>query len=82
MIRVPTHEMTPTTKELTPLYTEDIHMLERLEDEEVEQYLQDNPWMMPMFEIDVIETTDAYEKAKKTEEDNGHLRNFVEAGGI
>ena len=69
-IRVPTHEIMPSLKEKTPLYAEVIHMLKGLEDEEVEKYLEDNPRLILLFEIDVIETTDAYEKAKETEEDH------------
>ena len=37
-----THEITPTTKEQTPLYVEDTDMFKGLKDEEVEQYLEDN----------------------------------------
>ena len=47
-IWVLTQESAPTTKELTPLYAEEIHMLEGLEDEEVDQYLEENPWLVPL----------------------------------
>ena len=30
-------------KAMTPLYADEIHMLEGLEDEELEQYLDENP---------------------------------------
>ena len=42
-------------KELTPLYAECVNMLEGLADEEVNQYLQENPKIIPLFEIDVVE---------------------------
>ena len=59
---MPTQERAPIGKELTPLYVEEIHMVEGLEDEEVDQYLDKNLWLVPLFEIDVIGTADAYIK--------------------
>ena len=53
-------ESAPTPKEISPLYAEEIHMLEGLEDEELERYLDENPRIVPLFEIDVGETTDSY----------------------
>ena len=47
-------------KDISPLYAEEIHMLEGLEDEELELYLDENPRIVPLFEIDVGETTDSY----------------------
>ena len=60
----------PTTKELTPLYAEDIHMLEGLEDKDVDQYLEDNPRLVSLFEIEIITIGDAYEQSKKIVEEN------------
>ena len=37
---------------MTPLYAEGINMLEGLADEEVNQYLQENPKIVPLFKID------------------------------
>ena len=48
------------TKDVSPLYAEEIHMLEGLEDEELERYLEENPWIVPLFEIDVRGTADSY----------------------
>ena len=45
---------------MTPLYAEEIHMLEGLEDEELEKYLGENPQIVPLFEIDAIEKTETY----------------------
>ena len=42
-------------KAMSPLYIEEIHMLEGLEDEELERYLDKNPRIV--FKIDVVETT-------------------------
>ena len=55
-------------KELTPLYTEEIHMLDGQEDEEVDQYLEENPWLIPLFEIGVIEAANMYIKPTMAED--------------
>ena len=47
-------------KDISPLYAEEIHMLEWLEDEELERYLNENPRIVPLFEIDVGETAESY----------------------
>ena len=54
-VRVPTHPRASTGKELTPLYAESINMLEGLTDEEVEHYLEENPKIVPLFEIGMAE---------------------------
>ena len=56
-------------KELAPLYAEEVHVLERLEDEEVDRYLEDNLRLIPLFEIDVIGTADAYVKPREAKEE-------------
>ena len=38
----------------TPLYVEGVHMLDGLADEEVDEFLQDYPTIIPLFEIDAI----------------------------
>ena len=67
-IRVSTQEIALTAKELTPLYEEDILMLQGLEDEEVDQHLEENPWFIPLFKIDVIEYS---RRLRKSEDDRG-----------
>ena len=59
-VRVPMEESTTIRKEISPLYAEEIHMLEGLEDEELERYLDENPRIVPLFEIDVRGTADSY----------------------
>ena len=49
-----TEERLPTTHNNTPLYTEGIHMLDGLADEEVDEFLEDHPTIIPLFEIDAI----------------------------
>ena len=47
-------------KDVSPLYAKEIHMLEGLDDEELERYLEENPRIVPLFEIDVRGMTDSY----------------------
>ena len=47
-------------KDISPLYVEEIHMLEGLEDEELERYLDENSRIVPLFEIDVRGMADSY----------------------
>ena len=55
-IRVLMQESTPITREMTPCYAEQVHMLEGLEEEELEDYLEENPRTMPLSEFGVIKT--------------------------
>ena len=41
---------------MTPCYAEQVHMLEGLEEEELEDYLEENPRTMPLSEFGVIKT--------------------------
>mgnify|MGYP007129553831 CR=1 FL=1 len=45
---------------MKPLYAEDINMLEGVDDMELEAYLEEHPRIIPLFEIDVIETATNY----------------------
>ena len=42
-VRVPTQEQAGTSKQLTLLFTEGINILDRVADEKVDQYLEENP---------------------------------------
>ena len=59
-VRVPTQPRKGTGKDLTPLYAECVNMLEGLADEEEDQYLLENPKIVPLFEIDVAEAVSPY----------------------
>ena len=61
-------ERTLTPKAMIPLYIEEIHMLEGLDDEELENDLDENPRIMPLFEIDIIETSGTYAMSATTAE--------------
>ena len=59
-------ESAPAPKEIFPLYAEEIHMLEGLEDEELERYLDENPRIVTLFETHIDETTESYASPVKT----------------
>ena len=55
-VRVITEERIPVALNTSPLYAEGVHMLDGLADEEVEDFLEDHPTIIPLFEIDTIPT--------------------------
>ena len=59
-VRVSTQETAAPTKGITPLYTKDVNMPEGLDDTELEAYLAENPWIVPLFKIDIIKTVAEY----------------------
>ena len=59
-VRVPTEEAAAQPKDMTPLYVEDINMLEGVDDKELEAYLEEHPRIIPLFKIDVIEVAADY----------------------
>ena len=44
-----------TTKEITPLYAEGVNMLDGLADDKVNCYLEENPRIVSLFRIDIVE---------------------------
>ena len=59
-VRVPTQPRSTTDKERTPLYAECVNMFEGLAEEEVDQYLQENAKIVPLFEINVAKAVSPY----------------------
>ena len=57
---MPTQPRVNTSKEVTPLYAESINMLEGLPDEEVDRYLEENPKIVPLFEVDITVVVGPY----------------------
>ena len=51
-VRIITEERVPTALNTSPLYAEGVHMLDGLADDEVEDFLEDHPTIIPLFEID------------------------------
>ena len=61
--------MAAQPKGITPLYAEDINMLEGVDDAELEAYLDDHPRIVPLFEIDIIETVVDYPASNMLQEE-------------
>ena len=53
-VRIITEERLTTPHNTTPLYAEGVHMLAGLADKEVDDFLEDHPTIIPLFEIDAI----------------------------
>ena len=51
MVRVPTQEIASPIKAITPLYAEEVNMLEGMDETELKAYLDENPRIVPLFEI-------------------------------
>ena len=59
-VRVPMQPQAGPGKDVTPLYAESVNMLAGLADEEVDRYLEENPRIVPLFEVDVAEAVSPY----------------------
>ena len=57
-VRIITEEQLTMPHNTTPLYAEGVHMLNGLADKKVDNFLEDHPTIIPLFEIDVISTVD------------------------
>ena len=53
-VRIITEVRLTTPLNNTPLYAEGVHMLDGLADEEVEDFLENHPTIIPLFEMDTI----------------------------
>mgnify|MGYP000317721734 CR=1 FL=1 len=52
--RLITEEHISTPQNTTPLYSEGVHILDGLADEEVDHFLEEHPTITPLFKIDVM----------------------------
>ena len=59
-IRVLTQEKVATNRQCMSFYAESINMMEGLDDTEVNQYFEENPKIIPLFEIDVVDIIAPY----------------------
>mgnify|MGYP000600815546 CR=1 FL=1 len=66
-------ETSAPTKAITPLYVQEISILEGLDDTELEAYMDENPRIVPQFEIDILETASEYVPTTAPHEDKYEL---------
>jgi hypothetical protein len=60
-IRIHTTKGRIPDKATAPVYAEGVNMLEGLTEEEVDTFLQENPTMLPLYEIDVVKEAEPYQ---------------------
>ena len=68
MVRIITEKHVTTPHNTSPLYAEGVHMLDGLADEEVDDFLEDHPTIIPLFEIDALPTIGTPVAEEVTEE--------------
>ena len=59
-IRVSTQEKVGTKKDSMPLYAQSVNMMEGLDEGEVTQYFEENPKIILLYEIDVVDIITPY----------------------
>ena len=60
--------MTPAALNTSPLYAKGVHMLDGLADDKVDDFLEDHPTIIPLFEIDAVPTIGTPGDEEVTEE--------------
>jgi hypothetical protein len=60
-IRIHTTKDCIPDKATTPVYAESVNMLEGLMEEEADTFLQENPTLVPLYEIDVVKEAEPYQ---------------------
>ena len=59
-IRVSTKEKITTSRQCIPIHAEAINMMEGLDEIEEKQYFNDNPKIIPLFEVDMVQALTPY----------------------
>ena len=59
-IRVSTKEKITTSRQCLPIHAEAVNMMEGLDEIEEKQYFNDNPKIIPLFEVDMVQALSPY----------------------
>jgi hypothetical protein len=59
-IRIHTTKSRASDKVIAPVYVESVNMLEGLREEEADTFLQENPTLEPLYEINVVKEAEPY----------------------
>ena len=59
-IRISTQNKVATNKQCLPIYAESVNMMEGLDEDEENRYFDDNPKIIPLFQIDILQTLTPY----------------------
>jgi hypothetical protein len=60
-IRIPTTKGRIPDKATNPVYVEGVNMLEGLTEEDADTFLQENPTLVALYEIDVVKEAEPYQ---------------------
>ena len=66
-IRISTQEKINTTHKCLPIHPESVNMMEGLDEVEEDQYFTKNPKIIPLFEVDILQTLTTYREDKESE---------------
>ena len=61
-----------------PLYAEAVNMMEGLDEGEVNQYFEENPKIIPLFEIDVVDIITPYITNEEKEADTADIEEILD----
>ena len=59
-IRVSTQNKITTSKQCLPIHAEAVNMMEGLDEVEENHYFNDNPKIIPLFEVDILQALTPY----------------------
>jgi hypothetical protein len=60
-IRIRTTKGRTPDKAIAPVYAESVNMLEGLTEEKADTFLQENPTLVPLYEIDIVKEAEPYQ---------------------
>ena len=66
--RVSTQEKISTSRQCLPVHAKALNMMEGLDEAEEDQYFEDNPKIIPLFEVNIIQTLTSYMGEEDKEE--------------
>ena len=66
--RVSTQEKISTSRQYLPVHAKAVNMMEGLDEAEEDQYFEDNPKIIPLFEVNIIQTLTSYMGEEDKEE--------------
>ena len=66
-IRISTQDKVTTACQCLPVHAELVNMMEELDEAEEDRYFNDNPKIIPLFKVDILQTRTSYIEDKEDE---------------
>ena len=66
-IRISNQDKVSTAHQCLPVHAESVNMMEGLDEAEEDEYFNDNPKIIPLVEIDILQTCTTYIEDKEDE---------------